>query len=176
MDDTHDSLSAQIGGRRYLAHRSNRALRRYQLALRHLGVVSCLAAGGPLDQRALITRLQVDKSSMVYIVDELERQGPAERRRDERDRRSYAVRLTPCGLDRLAAEKATEQAMTELLAPLPPRDRGQLNELPTRFTDTPPTRNERGTPTGPRNRRERVNFATGHRPTVNISLIGSEHR
>jgi DNA-binding MarR family transcriptional regulator len=134
-------LDGEIGGQLYLAHRyaraaANRALQAHQVELRHLGVLATLAEAGPLSQRALIDRLQVDKSSMVYIIDELERQGLAERHRNEHDRRSYAVHLTPAGRDRLAAANATAaDAMTELLAPLSAAERRQLHQLLARFID-----------------------------------------
>ena len=136
-----ERLDAQIGGQLYLAHRyaraaTNRALRAHQIELRHLGVLACLAEAGPQSQRALIDRLQLDKSSMVYIIDELERQGLAERRRNEHDRRSYAVHLTPTGRDKLAASTETAgEVMTELLSPLSPAERQQLHELLGRFID-----------------------------------------
>lgn len=128
-----------IGGQLYLAHRyaraaANRALQVHQVELRHLGVLATLAEAGPLSQRALIDRLQVDKSSMVYIIDELERQGLAERRRNELDRRSYAVHLTATGRDRLAAATATAgEVMAGLLAPLSEGERRTLQELLARF-------------------------------------------
>ncbi|MEV3961049.1 hypothetical protein AB0M34_09160 [Nocardia sp. NPDC050193] len=50
------------------AHPPARSDSRHLLELRHLVVLSCLAEAGPLDQRALINRLQVDKSSMVYPI------------------------------------------------------------------------------------------------------------
>lgn len=136
-----EGLGARIGGQLYLAHRyaralTNRALRTHRLELRHLGVLSCLAEAGPLSQRALVDRLQLDKSSMVYIVDELERQGLAARHKDERDRRSYAVSITSSGRARLAAaENTAEEVMTDLLAPLSPDERRQLHDLLTRFIE-----------------------------------------
>lgn len=136
-----DHLGAQIGGQLYLAHRyaraaSNRALQAHGVELRHLGVLGVLAEAGPLSQRALIDRLQLDKSSMVYIVDELERQGLAERRRNERDRRSHAVHITVAGRERLAAAVATTgEVMADLLAPLSPADREHLHTLLARFID-----------------------------------------
>ncbi|WP_051163669.1 MarR family winged helix-turn-helix transcriptional regulator [Nocardia brevicatena] len=141
MRNASEDLGARIGGQLYLAHRyaraaANRALRTHRLELRHLGVLSCLAEAGPLSQRALVDRLQLDKSSMVYIVDELERQGLAARRKDERDRRSYAVSITPNGRARLAAAESTaEEVMTELLASLSPGDRRQLHDLLARFVE-----------------------------------------
>lgn len=48
---------------------------------------SHLAKTGPAPQRTLVDRLQLDKSSMVYVIDELERQNLVYRRRDTQDRR-----------------------------------------------------------------------------------------
>ena len=141
MEELPEGLGAAIGGQLYLAHRyaraaSNRALRIHQLELRHLGVLGVLAEDGPMSQRALVDRLQLDKSSMVYIVDELERQGLAVRAKDERDRRSYAVGITPSGRDRLAAaERTTDETLTELLTPLSVAECRQLNELLARFVE-----------------------------------------
>jgi DNA-binding MarR family transcriptional regulator len=102
--------------------------------LRHLGVLGVLAEAGPLSQRALVDRLQLDKSSMVYIIDELERQGLAERRRDSRDRRIHAVHLTDRGRDRLtAAAQTIGEAMTELLVPFTVDERRRLHDLLARF-------------------------------------------
>ena len=141
VEKSSERLGAQIGGQLYLAHRyaraaTNRALQAQQVELRHLGVLTCLAEAGPLSQRALVDRLQLDKSSMVYIIDELERQGLAKRCKDERDRRRYAVQITPTGRDRLAAAANTAgDVMTELLAPLSAAERQQLHELLARFID-----------------------------------------
>jgi len=121
---------------RYARAASNRALQAYEIELRHLGVLGCLAEVGPLSQRALVDRLQVDKSSMVYMIDELERQGLAVREKDERDRRSYAVRITAAGRERLAAaERTTRETMTGLLEPLSPAERQQLHDLLARFIE-----------------------------------------
>jgi DNA-binding MarR family transcriptional regulator len=141
VNELPDPLGAQIGGQLYLAHRyaraaSNRALQAHGIELRHLGVLGRLAEAGPLSQRALVDRLQVDKSSMVYMIDELERQGLAVRHKDERDRRSYAVHITPAGRERLAAAEETAAAtMTGLLAPLSTGERQQLHELLARFIE-----------------------------------------
>lgn len=134
-------LEVKLGGQLYLAHRyaraaANRALREYQVDLRHLGVLGHLAETGPASQRTLVDRLQLDKSSMVYVIDELERQGLADRRKDERDRRSYAVHITPKGRERLAAAtEAAGDAMAGLLTPFTAPERQRLHELLGRFIE-----------------------------------------
>jgi DNA-binding MarR family transcriptional regulator len=141
MSNVPDPLAGTIGGQLYLAHRyaraaTNRALQPHEVELRHLGVLGYLAEAGPLSQRALVDRLQLDKSSMVYIIDELERQGLASRRKDDRDRRSYAVHITPAGRERLAdASNTAAEVMTGLLTPLSPADRRQLHDLLARFIE-----------------------------------------
>lgn len=134
-----EGLSARIGGQMYLAHRyaraaTNEALREFGIELRHLGVLNMLAQDGPMNQRALVDRLQLDKSSMVYVIDELERQGLAERRRDPRDRRSYQVSITDAGRERVtAAAAATAVVMDRLCEPLSGQERRQLSDLLGRF-------------------------------------------
>src|SRR5258708_15987476 len=112
-----------------LAHRYTRAaangsLQEHDIDVRHMGVLARLAEAGPASQRELVDALQMDKSSMVYVVDELERQGLAERQRSPGDRRSYAVCLTAAGAERLrAARRAAAAAMDDLLPPSTPPDR-----------------------------------------------------
>ncbi|WP_168207488.1 MarR family winged helix-turn-helix transcriptional regulator [Microlunatus elymi] len=133
------AIELRLGGLFYLAHRAarattNQSLKELAIDLRHLAVLSELADSGPLSQRELVDRTQMDKSSLVYVLDELERQGLAERRRNERDRRSHAVQLTAKGRRSLVrANAAAERAMSELLVGLSDRDKGQLDRLLTKL-------------------------------------------
>ncbi len=133
------SATFRTGQLLYLAHRAararaNRALQSLGLDLRGLGVLSVLAEHGPLSQRRLSQALELDKSSMVLLVDALERGGLVVRARHPRDRRAYAVQLTPAGRERLAqaAERAAA-ALEALLAPLSPAEREQLDSLLTKL-------------------------------------------
>ncbi|MGA8116386.1 MAG: MarR family winged helix-turn-helix transcriptional regulator [Actinocatenispora sp.] len=141
MDEPGDHLELLLGGQFYLAHRyaraaTNRALREHRLDLRHFAVLGRLAEAGPVTQRTLVDQLQMDKSSMVYVIDELERQSLVDRRRDERDRRRHAVHITDEGRARLAeATQAAAQTMAGLLEPLSPTDQRQLHTLLARFIE-----------------------------------------
>ena len=53
-------------------------------AAKHASVLVVIDAEGPMSQRALGRRLRIDKSPMVGLVDDLERLGLAERRRERR--------------------------------------------------------------------------------------------
>ena len=84
-----------------LAHRRiqrelNRELLHFQLEARHMAALA-LIRNHSLTQRGLIDRLEIDKSSAVYIVDDLERLGFATREQDANDRRANAVQITRKG-------------------------------------------------------------------------------
>jgi DNA-binding MarR family transcriptional regulator len=134
-----DLRPAVIGGLLFQAHQlaraaANEAMRPYGIELRHLGVLSYIADNGPRSQRQLGSALGLDKSAMVRIVDELERQGLATRGRSPHDRRSYEILVTAEGLQRMqvASERASA-AMDGMLATLTPDERCQLTDLLARF-------------------------------------------
>jgi DNA-binding MarR family transcriptional regulator len=108
----------------------NDALRPLGLNTRHLGVLALLTARGPLSQRDIIDLLDMDKSVLVYVLDELERRALVERRRAEHDRRLHAVHLTAEGREQLTAiGTVTGRVNEHLLSPISPAERRQLNAL-----------------------------------------------
>jgi DNA-binding MarR family transcriptional regulator len=114
----------------YARTAANKALKPLDLDLRHVGVLAALAGAGPLTQRQLISGVELDKSSMVYVVDKLEQSGLVIRERTPADRRAYAVTLTSLGRKRLAeAGRIATDVMTELLDTLEPSEVEQLNSL-----------------------------------------------
>ena len=107
-----------------------------ELRLWHLAVLAALEDFGPQVQRELASRLGVDPSDMVKVLDDLTAHGHVERSRDPADRRRVQARLTPAGhaaLTELLAE--AHAADEELLAPLNPAEREQLHGFLTRMLD-----------------------------------------
>jgi DNA-binding MarR family transcriptional regulator len=97
---------------------------------RHHAVLAALDYNGPLSQQAVGELLHIDRTTMVAIVDELERFGFAVRTPDPRDRRAYRLELTASGRQTLeAAEQLVARANAELVAPLRPADQRQLLDL-----------------------------------------------
>lgn len=131
-DDLPRAMSDRLGfllGRAHIAHReiAEAALAPLGLGPRQFGAVSILADEGPLSQQRLGERMGVDRTTMVALVDGLERSGLVERERNPEDRRAYALRATPRGrrvLERAAA--AAEQAEAEFLARIPAQDARRL--------------------------------------------------
>jgi MarR family transcriptional regulator, lower aerobic nicotinate degradation pathway regulator len=103
---------------------------------KHAQVLVVIDAEGAMSQRALGRRLRIDKSPMVGLVDDLERLGLAERRRDESDRRVQAIHLTDRGravLARIVEIADAEQA--RVLGVLDESEREVLHELLLRVAE-----------------------------------------
>jgi DNA-binding MarR family transcriptional regulator len=72
----------------------------------------------------------VDRTTMVAVVDGLERAGFVERERDPGDRRAYALRATANGRRVLGrARRAVERAEARFLARISEADQRRLKEL-----------------------------------------------
>jgi DNA-binding MarR family transcriptional regulator len=121
---------------RRLRQANNEALRPFNLQIAHVAVAGLLADRGDLSQRQLIEIMDADKSTMVHLVDELERQKLVERRADSADRRAYAVHLTDAGRSRLVEAGALlKRVEQEFLSPLTARERAAFNDMLRRIAD-----------------------------------------
>ena len=108
------------------------------LRLRHYRLLRFLWLDGPHQQSALGAALQVDRTTVVALVDFLEQQKLAKRERDREDRRAYVVRLTAKGEE--VARKATETANAvseRIFAPLERAERQLLRALFVRLLTAP---------------------------------------
>jgi MarR family transcriptional regulator, transcriptional regulator for hemolysin len=90
------------------------------------GAVNCTARS----QAELAKQLGVDRTVMVYLVDDLERAGLVERLPDPNDRRSRLIRATADGAARLKeVEAGVGAAEAALLAPLSPAEQQLLHTM-----------------------------------------------
>jgi DNA-binding MarR family transcriptional regulator len=105
-----------------------------ELSPRAWGVLSTLAESGPLTQIELATTMAIDRTAMVYLLDDLEQRKLVERVRSPQDRRAFMIHLTPAGraVQRRAAA-ALDGAAETLLTPLDAADRRQLIDLLARI-------------------------------------------
>ncbi len=81
---------------RLVEHEWNAHLSRWDLNHAGLAVLHVLVAG-PLTQREIASRVQVEDQTVSRTLERLERSGYVERHRDEVDRRRVVVTLTPAG-------------------------------------------------------------------------------
>ena len=100
------------------------------LSPRAWGVLTTLTESGPLTQIELATTMSIDRTAMVYLLDELEERSLVERVRHPRDRRAFLIHLTVGGQDlQRRAAAALAGAADTLLTPLDPAERDQLVAL-----------------------------------------------
>jgi DNA-binding MarR family transcriptional regulator len=101
-------LLAQLG-----AHASQRFAERIAtlgIAPKHAGILRIIAATADCSQQKLAEMLGVLPSTMVVLIDELDKKGLVKRHRSVKDRRNYALALTTDGnktlqqLSKLASE------------------------------------------------------------------------
>jgi MarR family transcriptional regulator, lower aerobic nicotinate degradation pathway regulator len=101
-----------------------------QMRFPHFSILACLDEFGSASQREISDRLRLDPSDLVAFVDWLEEVGFVRRRRDQRDRRRYAVDLTPSGRRALRTRaRAAELMNAELFGALDPDERERLRTL-----------------------------------------------
>ncbi|RKN06884.1 MarR family winged helix-turn-helix transcriptional regulator [Streptomyces radicis] len=127
-----------VGFTAFLARRASVRAERLALAQlprgrrpRELTVLTLLAEEGPHSQARLASRLEVNRTVMISLIDGLEGADLVRRERDPADRRRYALRLTDAGAAELARmDEATDRAERALHAPLStPAARRRLGDL-----------------------------------------------
>lgn len=120
-----------------LAEFTGAALEPYGISGRELAVLLVLADGEPGSQQQAARRLGVDRTTMVGLIDALEKNGLVSRRQAE-DRRRNVVELTDAGRDTLGrATAASDEAQRRFLAPLGPAAAAQLAESLTELVSQP---------------------------------------
>lgn len=127
-----DSLADQVGYLLSKAHlrvhvRANEALEPLGLTVKHYGLLTLLVHEGPISQGRLGEVMKIDRTTMVALVDDLERAGHVDRTRNPEDRRAYALAATASGR-RIQRDAATlmKRVYNETLSPLSAGERREL--------------------------------------------------
>ncbi len=100
------------------------------------GLLAVIQENPGLNQAALAEAVDVDRSTMVAMIDKLEAEGWVRRKTSTRDRRSYAIHLTKSG--RMILEESWPQvlAFEEMVCKdLSETERRELLRLLSRLTD-----------------------------------------
>jgi MarR family transcriptional regulator, lower aerobic nicotinate degradation pathway regulator len=129
------SLADQIGYLLSKAHlrvhtRANEELAPLGLTVKRYGLLTLLVHEGSVSQGRLGEVMRIDRTTMVALIDELERAGHVDRTRNPEDRRAYALAATVTGkrVQRKAA-KLMKQVYAETLSPLSSSERGELQRM-----------------------------------------------
>ena len=84
----------------------------------------------PMTQKALGDMLRIDRTTMVTLIDDLERKGYVIRHRHPRDRRAFLIEPTDEGrAAKVAAVRILDAQKRRFLAPLTPDQQEQLGAL-----------------------------------------------
>ncbi|WP_431044504.1 MarR family winged helix-turn-helix transcriptional regulator [Streptomyces sp. P1-3] len=113
-----------------LLHEADQALEAQGLRMRYYFVLAALEGGHALSQQDLSRLLNLDPTTMVALVDEMEDNGHVERRRNPADRRRYILHLTNEGRRVVAtAAEAVDRVERAFLASVPEEDQERLREI-----------------------------------------------
>ena len=107
---------------------------------REAAVLRAIADRYPVSQGEIARAMNVDRTTMVALIDDLQGKGLVGRRQDPDDRRKNAVELTDAGLDAARrAAGAVERAERDFLAPLSAAEAAQFKRtLRALLADGPP--------------------------------------
>jgi DNA-binding MarR family transcriptional regulator len=90
--------------------------------------------GGEFTQTQLAAMIGLDKTTMVVTLDELERQGLAERTPSATDRRARMIKVTKAGEQKVAeGQRIVDSVQRDVLAALPASQSETLLEALTRL-------------------------------------------
>jgi DNA-binding MarR family transcriptional regulator len=127
-------LLVQLGF--HLAGRFAEQLAPLGLEPRQFGMLSRLAANEGRSQQAIGELMGLNPTRMVFLVDELEKRGLVERRRNPADRRSHALYLTDQGWATLReAQQVSAGHAGQVGASLTGEQRAQLTTLLRQLAD-----------------------------------------
>jgi DNA-binding MarR family transcriptional regulator len=133
-EDGFAYLLVQLGS--HVAQLFTERLAPLGLQPRQFGMLSRLAANEGMSQQAIGELMGLNPTRMVFLVDELERLGFVERRRNPADRRSYALYLTSQGREMLRrGQAAGQQHEAGIGFSLSSAEREQLASLLRRLAD-----------------------------------------
>jgi len=121
---------------RLIRDKNMEALKPTGLNIRDLGLLRVIASEGPLSQQALSARHKTDRSTVVDVIDGLEKRELVMRSTNPRDRRSHLLVVTPRGKKLLnAANKLTQKEKKSFLQALTEEEWQLLRSLLTRLIE-----------------------------------------
>jgi len=117
---------------------ANDMLARMGLSARQVGILTLVTEREPMTQKALGDMLRIDRTTMVTLIDDLERKGLVVRQRHPRDRRAFLVQPTESGrAAKVQAVAILDEQQDRFLAPLTQVQRQQLGALLRRLQQPP---------------------------------------
>ena len=112
----------------------NRTMAEHRITPGQFGILALIGANAGLTQSALARAVGIERSTMVAVIDSLERRGLVERRPSATDGRSHALVLSVEGKAQLSAlKKLVAKHESQVLADLDGEERRTLINLLARI-------------------------------------------
>jgi DNA-binding MarR family transcriptional regulator len=128
---------------------ANSMLGELGLSARQVGILTLVTERAPMTQKELGVELQIDRTVMVDLIDQLESKGLVRRLRNPRDRRAFLIQPTPAGRKaKEAAVAVLDRQQKIFLEPLAAEERRHLAGMLNRLFAAARARQEEGTPEG----------------------------
>jgi DNA-binding MarR family transcriptional regulator len=116
--------------------RLDESIKDYHLITPQYAMLRILNIEGRMTQVELGTYLAMDKATMVRMLDSLEELKYVKRVRNDQDRRSKFLELTPAGKKIMAAiEKIRNASEAEFLSPLTAQEQSHLRAIVRKLLD-----------------------------------------
>ena len=113
---------------------ANEMLATIGLTARQVGILTLITEREPMTQTALGSELEIDRTTMVELLDGLEERGLVERRRHADDRRACIIHPTRAGAAAKAkAIEILDQQQATFLSPLSNDEQRVLADMLTRL-------------------------------------------
>lgn len=113
---------------------ANSMLTELGLTARQVGILTLVTERTPMTQKELGAELQIDRTVMVDLIDQLEARGLVERCRNPQDRRAFLIKPTVAGRELKQAAIAVLDRQQEIfLEPLAADERRILASMLTRL-------------------------------------------
>ena len=108
---------------------TEKTLEPLKITPKQYGIIAAIHYEGPSTQRAIGEMLKIDRSTMVLLIDDLERKKLVVRDDHPKDRRYYLLHLTSSGKTLFQkAQKLVVKAEEEFLGPLTRTERQDLRD------------------------------------------------
>lgn len=97
LENSYGFLLSKIAHK--MEHSFNLFLQKYEITAREYGILTTLKEESGLSQKKLGEKLRIDRTTVVSLIDHLERLSLVQRVRDSKDRRYYNLVLTEKALE-----------------------------------------------------------------------------
>lgn len=105
-------------------------LKSHQMTGKHIGILATIADHGSVAQNEIGLCMSIDRTTIVNMLDELEKMGLVERKENPADRRAHALVLTAKGKEVLPqVQKLAMDAEKKFLSGLSGKDQKELVRL-----------------------------------------------